>query len=338
MFRPPRQKSTISDVAKEAGVSTATVSFVVNKTKAVTPEVEARVKEAIDKLEYQPSRTAKSLRTGKSEILGLIIPDLTNPFFTRLAQDIEQEARLQGYATLLTDSHDNQQLQGQLITTLESRGVDGILLVPALHTGRAPLCKTPLVFLDRTAGTATPIQSNKYQGGQQAAQHLIELGHRHIAILAGPRRPYGLSERVSGMMDALAKANLAVALEAIEYGYYSVESGRQGTFNLIGRTAFTALIAANDTLALGALSALQSSGKNVPKEVSLIGFDDIPWASLSYPALTTICQDTRELARQALHAVFQYPDYLPKQIATQLVIRNSTAAPYLDGGSKEGKV
>lgn len=155
-----RQKTTIADVAKEARVSTATVSFVLNNTKPVTPEVERRVREAVNRLGFQPSRTAKSLRTGKSETLGLIIPDLTNPFFTRLAQGVEQEARLQGYATLLADSHDDQALQTQLIGKLQERTVDGILIVPALQTSQSLGSRVPLVCLDRPAGSE-PIQSDR---------------------------------------------------------------------------------------------------------------------------------------------------------------------------------
>lgn len=168
-----------------------------------------------------------------------------------------------------------------------------------------------------------------------AAQHLIDLGHRSVALLAGPRRTEGQSERLAGMLSAFERAGIEVQPQAISYGEYSVESGRQGTFELLERVKLTALIAANDTLALGALSALQSRGFRVPEQVSLIGFDDIPWAALSYPALTTVHQDIGALARQALEEVLhsqatagsEQTSRAMIRIPTRLMVRESAGPP-----------
>lgn len=328
-----RPKVTMADVARQAGVSTATVSFVLNNTKPVTPEVHRRVEQAMHSLGYQPSHAAQMLRTGKSATLGLVIPDLTNPFFPKLAQDVEQEARALGYAVLLADSHDDLALQDELLQNLERRGVDMLLVVPAMHTSATLKAGVPVVVLDRLAGETPSVQSDKYQGGALAAQHLLNLGHRDFAILAGPDRNSAPGERVRGMLDTLEAAGVSVPSPCIVFGEYSVESGRSGTQALLSSgEAFTALLAANDTLALGALSALQSTGKRVPDDISLIGFDDISWASLSSPPLTTIRQDTRELARQALHLALKGQAGQPSTVGTMLMLRASTAAPKVKGG------
>lgn len=318
----------MADVARQAGVSTATVSFVLNSSKPVTPEVRQRVQSAIVALGYRPSHAAQALRTGRSATLGLMIPDLTNPFFPKLAQDVEQEARALGYAVLLADSHDDLSLQNELIQNFERRGVDGLLIVPAMKTSDTLQASVPIIVLDRLAGETPAVHSDKWQGGALAAEHLLKLGHREFGILAGPERNQGIGERVRGMLDTLAAAGVELPASRLVFGEYSVESGRAGTQHLLdGGGTFTALLCANDTLALGALSALQSAGKTVPQDISLIGFDDIAWAALSSPPLTTIRQDTRELARAALHMALSGEEQAPQTVGTTLSLRSSTAAP-----------
>ncbi|WP_229670760.1 LacI family DNA-binding transcriptional regulator [Deinococcus aquiradiocola] len=319
----------MADVAREAGVSTATVSFVLNNTKAVTPAVQARVEAAVQALGYRPSHAAQALRTGRSLALGLIIPDLTNPFFPKLAQDIEQEARTRGYAVLLADSHDDPALQQEHLGTLAQRGVDVLLVVPAVGTDDTLTADVPLIAIDRAAGDTPLVHSDKRQGGQIAAQHLLDLGHREFAVLAGPSRHGGVGERVRGMLGTLERAGVPVRKGRIYESDYSLLAGREGARHLL-QTApgFTALLAANDTLALGALSALTEAGITVPGQVSLVGFDDIPWSALSAPSLTTVRQDTRQMARQAIELALQTvnaPQVAPLPVGTTLTVRGSTA-------------
>lgn len=320
----------MADVARQAGVSTATVSFVLNGTKAVTPAVKRRVEHAVERLGYRPSHAAQTLRTGRSLAVGLIIPDLTNPFFPKLAQDIEQEARARGYTVLLADSHDDAELQRQHLETLEQRGVDVLLVVPAVGTTGTLRAGVPLIALDRSVGQTPLIQSDKWQGGALAARHLVELGHREIAVLAGPDRNGVAGERVRGMTETLAASGVVLKEQRMYHSEYSVEAGRAGAHRLLEQApGFTALLAANDTLALGALSAFNDSGVAVPGDVSLVGFDDISWAALSSPGLTTVRQNTRQMARQAIEQALapEGEAVRPAVVETTLVIRGSTAAP-----------
>lgn len=323
-----RSRITIADVAREAGVSTATVSFVLNNTKAVTPAVQTRVEEAMKALGYRPSHAAQTLRTGRSLAVGLIIPDLTNPFFPKLAQDIEQEARARGYAVLLADSHDDPRLQQEHLGMLEQRGVDALLVVPAVGTAATLTAAVPLVVLDRAAGETPLVHSDKRQGGQIAAQHLLDLGHRDFAILAGPSRQGRVGERVQGMLATLERWGVPITPERVYPSEYSLLAGREGAGRLLrDAPGFTALLAANDTLALGALSALHEAGITVPGQVSLVGFDDIPWAALSAPSLTTVRQDTRQMAGQAIELALRAAGALPTApvpVRTSLIVRGST--------------
>ena len=330
---PSRTAVTIADVAKAANVSAATVSFVLNNTKAITPEVRARVETAVKKLSYQPSHMAKALRTGKTATLGLLIPDLTNPYFPKLAQDIERAASKAGYAMLFADSHDDAATQQKALRHLENRGVDMILVVPVVGTDDALKSHVPLVVLDRSAG-AMSVKSDEFLGGQQASKHLLELGHKRFAILAGPQNNGQPGQRVQGMMSAIAEAGLSIKLENLIFSDYSAESGRTGMKQLLETAeSFTGILATSDTLALGALSALQSAGLQVPNDFSLVGFDDIPWAALSYPPLTSVRQDTATLASQAIEIALHLHKYglessvKSKLVKTELMIRASSAKP-----------
>ena len=318
---------TLVQVAREAGVSTATVSFVVNGTKPVSPAVEQRVRTAIRTLGYQPSHTAQALRTGRSVALGLLIPDLTNPFFPKLAQSIEQEARRRGYAVLLSDSHDDPELQAEALTTFARRGVDALLVVPAVGTAQRLQAALPLILIDREVEDHPMVQSDKVQGGRLAAAHLMALGHREVVILAGPDRHGEPGERVQGMLEEIGRAGARLPATALHYSSYGVEDGRAGAYALLdAHPGATALLAANDTLALGALSAAQSRGLDVPGDLSLVGFDDISWAALSSPALTTVRQDTQALARRAVEQALQPgpPPVSLARIPTELIVRGST--------------
>ncbi|MGY2895329.1 LacI family DNA-binding transcriptional regulator [Deinococcus sp. UYEF24] len=355
-----RSPVTIADVARHAGVSTATVSFVLNKTKTVTAEVRDRVLSSTQELGYQPSHAARALRTGKTATIGLIIPDLTNPFFPKLAQDVEREAAALGYAVLLADSHDDLERQARAIQNMEGKNVDMMLVIPALGTLSLPATAVPLVILDRSlpgqnqagqdhAGQHLSVSSDEFSGGQQAAAHLLGLGHTTFAVLAGPaqavaasaevRSSGGYSRRVQGMLSALQSAGIPESATVLVHSDYTAEGGRQATQDLLhSEQVFTAMLATSDTLALGALSALQHAGKRVPQDVSLVGFDDIPWAALSFPALTTVRQQTAELAKQAVAlALSSGPASLssgtaspstlssarPSLVPTQLVVRGS---------------
>ena len=326
--RVPKMK----DVAQHAGVSVATVSYVLNGTKPLSRAVEERVQASISALGFRPSHTAQALRTGKSETVGLIIPDLTNPFFPKLAQDIEREAQRQGYAVLLSDSHNDPQLQARAIQQLVRRGVDCLVIVPALGARHIPALPIPAVLLDRPLHDVPCVYCDERAGGHAAASHLLALGHQKFSILAGPDpalHPGMLpSERILGMREALSDAGITLPESRVVHSSYGTEGGTLAVEYLIAAgEPFTAVLAANDTLALGALHALLRHDRRVPNDVSLVGFDDIPWSAVSFPTLTTVHQDTHELARRAIQLALGCTGQGAEPIPTQLVIRQSSGVP-----------
>ena len=315
----------MADVARRAGVSTATVSNALNGTGRVSKEASDRVRAAVGELGYLPSQTARNLKTGRSRTIGLVLPDITNPFFPKLAQDVERAASERGYAVLLADTGGSLARERQAVRNLISRGVEAILLVPAGADGPGLDSRTPVVLLDRTDGKSG-LNSDHAAGGALVARHLLELGHREFVILAGPESLQSALARVEAMRETIQAAGITVPASRVLSSAFSVQAGLAAIKTLLAERSarFTAVLAANDALALGALSGLLQAGLRVPQEVSVTGFDDIPWAALAAPALTTVHQDTAALADAALRLAL---DGLKSSgpIPVQLIVRGSTA-------------
>jgi LacI family transcriptional regulator len=331
--------ATMNDVARVADVSIATVSHVINGTRFVSPERVDRVQAAMRELDYTPDATARSLRMGRTHTIGLVIPDNTNPFFAELARWIEEAGFHAGYTTILGNSGERPDRERQYVSTLLSKRVDGLIIAPWRKPGAATArvlrkAPIPIVVIDRTdvLRTADAVLYDDVGGGRQAGEHLLALGHARIAAIAGPPDPGHAPGRLDGFLSALADAGVAIADDAIVSSDYHFEGGRAATAELLTRgVRFTALFAANDLMAAGAIRELTGHGLTVPRDVSVVGFDDAPLAEMTSPALTTVRQPVEEMGDTAMSLLLARVTGAAAKgggrhvLPTALVVRDSTA-------------
>ena len=327
------------DVAERAGVSVTTVSHVVNETRPVSDELRQRVSAAMDELGYQPNRLARSLRLQETHTIGMIVPDSANPFFAEVARGIEDTSFEQSYNVILCNSDGNLDKELLYTNVLVEKQVDGILFVAAgvstEHIRALQTRRMPLVLVDRDIpGVAVDsVLTDNARGGWQAIHYLIELGHRRIGCITGPSDVTPSAERVTGYRQALREAGIAADENLVVKGDFQYQSGFRATQQLLEvNDPPTAVFACNDLMAVGAISAVIESGRKVPADLSVIGFDDVPLASFTNPPLTTIAQPKYEmgaLATTMLLERVQDRDTPPRRklLDTSLFVRHSTASP-----------
>lgn len=305
--------ATIRDVARLAGVSTATVSQVTSGRNNVSAHLAERVRKAVEALDYHPDILARSLRVRHTNIIGVVMPQIASPFFSEVLRGIEDEAKQRQYSILICDSAADPNVERQLLSTLMARRVDGVLLAaadPYFSFDKLPRKRVPMVFFDRLpAGCRGPaVVVNNAKGALEGTQHLIQLGHRRIAIITGQLALSTATERLEGFRNAMGAAGLAVPEEYAQCGEFRLEGGYQRTIDLMKLTPRpTALFVANYEMTLGALRALRELGIKCPDAVSVVGFDDMvmgpdgfSWSTMFSPQPTTIGQPSHQIGREAI--------------------------------------
>jgi LacI family transcriptional regulator len=304
--------ATIKEIAKRAKVSAATVSHVVNNTRYVSDEVRARVEAAVAALGYVPNAVARSLRMRGTQTLGMMVPDIGNVFFAELVRAVEDECYRQGYSLVLCNSDDDPAKQATYLRTLMSKRVDGLVLIAA--GADAELCRLlattwlPLVVVDREIEgvTADLVEVDHEHGGYLAGRYLLDLGHRDIAVIAGPSDIAVSRQRIYGFERALRETRAPRRTEYLVHASFTTQGGYEAAKRLLALPRPpTAIFACNDLLALGAIHAAREARRKVPEDLSVVGFDDIALAAFVSPRLTTVRQPkTRigELAAQLLIA------------------------------------
>lgn len=328
--------SSIKDIAAEAGVSTATVSHVINKTRFVSEAVRARVLEAIELHDYYPNAHARSLASGSSRILGLVISDIANPFFPELVKSIEAAAFENGYDVVLSNTNYDADRASHYVRRFIERKVAGVALMTS-EMDKSLIDElarraVPVVFLD--SGAAGLHMSNLRvgydEGIKQAILHLVELGHRNVAFISGLPHLRSAKRRLEAFRETM-RAVLPGATERIYTGDFQIEGGRRAALEILSAAELpTAVVAANDLMAFGAISEFRRADLNVPRDISVVGFDDIAFSSLIEPALTTVNLPLNDLGKRAVEALLttlSSPTQHGVELAipTRLVIRNSTA-------------
>ncbi|MCP4402321.1 MAG: LacI family transcriptional regulator [bacterium] len=317
---------TIHDVAEHAGVSLSTVSRVLNDYDSVNPQTRENVEAAIKAVKYERSKSEKSKERAVSRAVGLIIPNILNPFFPLLVKGIEQASKIHGYSLVLCDSENDVNVEEQHIKTLCERKVDGIILIPSsetTHVESLQESRLPFVFLDRyldIEGTSSVVTDNE-EGAYQAVKYLLKLGHTRIVNLTGPKTLSTEKSRIRGYQQALAEEQLPYPEELSIAGDYSVDGAYREIKELLRRdVSFSAIFAANDMMAFGARQALKDHGLKVPDDVSLVGYDDILFSSII--ALTTVAQPSYEMGKNAILLLL---DLIHGRISTpqQIVLRPS---------------
>jgi DNA-binding LacI/PurR family transcriptional regulator len=338
-----RRPATVSirDVAQRAGVSIATVSRTVNRIPTVNPELAKRVWRAIDEVGYLPNTQARALVSGRSRMLGLIVSEITNPFFPELVQEFETLAVAQGYEVLIGSTSYEPARTESLIRRMLQRNVDGVAVmtfgIEEDLVQKLVEREFPLVFVD--AGPDLPnirvLKVDYAEGIRQGVQHLAALGHRRIAFITGPLRLRSAVARRDAFLKAMAELGLTVPAEHIVEGRHTMEGGICSMEQLIALAELpTAVMCSNDMTAIGVLHALYRTTHKVPCEISVVGFDDIHLAQFVLPPLTTVQMSCTHLAAAAIEALRagiepDHPRSRTKEwrIPTRLVVRQSTAFP-----------
>jgi LacI family transcriptional regulator len=291
--------TTLRDVAKLAGVSTAAASYVLTGKKKMSEEVIERVHQAMSATGYKPNQSARALRTGQTKTLGLIVPDITNPFFPQLAQAIEMRARAEGYATVLMESSYEANTEARELEFLTQRGVDGLIWILSGH-GRLPAEKptVPTVLFDYAPHDWHTIHADDYGGGRMQARFALQAGHTNVALLWGPLSITAIQERRRGFYDE-SNSKLKIALELESPFSLTLAKGLERKL-LAQQDEYSLLVCGNDVLAIAAMKVFKKAGVEIPGKISVIGFDDTPLSDIVDPPLTTIAQPIKKLGSQAV--------------------------------------
>lgn len=319
---PESKRLTISELARVLGVSPATVSNAVNGRHNLSAETRQRVLSAISELGYSPSHLAKALRTGRTDTLGLVLPNITNPLFPLMAQEIERAASARGQAVMLMDSQDDLGRQAQALASLNSRSVDAVILVACRGTETAHLPRD-VILIDAPSNPRSNVSSDHFLGGQLAARHLLDLGHTRISVLAGPENSGVARERHEGARSVLRGAGLDFVRTF--HSSYGLEHGEHYARTQHRAKESSAVYAVSDSLAVGLIRGFAQTGVQVPQDVSVMGFDDVIWAELITPALSTIRQNTAAIAQAAVQMALGEGGQ-PRAVAVELVPRHSTGS------------
>lgn len=335
---------TIKDVARHAGVAPSTVSNFLTGNARVSDPTSKRIQEAIDELGYIPNMAARSLRVNQTHTIGLIVPDISNPFFSEIVRAIGHVSQRLKYTLLLCDSASDANREKELLENLLRQRVDGILMI---HTGLrddylhiANQASRPIVFVDRAVEGGVNIVTDNAAGGRLAARHLLGLGHRRIGVLAGDAHVGNVQNRLQAFQDELAAQSCHIEPEHFITGAQTFETGRDVTLLLQTPQPPTAIFATNDIIALGAWRTLVEQHVSIPQDVSLIGYDNIDMTNIAVPSLTTIGQDKYEMGRQAVLALLNMvknKETAPAKttcITPQLIVRNSTCNVEADSRAK----
>jgi LacI family transcriptional regulator len=337
----PRRGPTSHDVARRAGVSQSTVSRALSGDPNVSEETRAKVVAAAEELDYSPDLVARSLITRKSRRVGVVVSNITNPFYPHLVDVLERDFSALGYNMLLFNEQDADEQQN-FLELYQGRAVDGFVFASAVigfaAADRIHQSGVPVVFLNRHIEDERfdRVVSDNRAGGRRAAEHLVDLGHRRIAQIAGPPETSTAHERDEGFRSTLEKLGLPLDAELNLSGPYEHATGLDGCRRLLAlEEPPRAIFGGNDVIALGAGDAARSGGRRMPEDLSVVGFDDIAMSAWESIGLTTVRQPLAEMARVSAELLVEQLDGAPREPAervfpTELLVRRTTgAAPAL---------
>lgn len=345
--------ATIYDVAKRANVSPSTVSRVFNNTARISEATRARVLQAAQELDYHPSALASGLAKKRTLIIGLVIPDIQNPYSATLARGVQDMVFSQGYVPIICNTDGDPEKELHVLREIYRHGVDGFIITPPQlqitpevnRYIRKLLDKgVPIVFVGNRLNDPNVdfVTSRAQDGAFQAVSYLVSLGHRAIGFIGGYYTRGIAVGRWLGYQEALITNQLPIRPEWMVEADLSQDGGEQALHRLLDLpNPPTALLAVNDLMAIGAIMACRKRGIRVPEQMSIVGFDDIPFAALTTPPLTTVAQPTYELGYKAAELLlrrFQQPNLPPQQVTLQckLVIRQTTAPPVAQRSADSG--
>jgi len=299
-----RRKVTIREVAARAGVSVSTVSRVLNGRDAhhMRPETKERVLRAIEELEYTPVKAARSLRRQRTQVIGVLLPDISNPFFSLLARGVASVAFENGYSTLICDSDHSVEKESRYLDILLAEGVEGIVFVPV---GRPDMGRIErllrrgikIVAADRRVEGLPTVEADNRGGSRELTRYVLGLGYRRVAYIAGPKEVSTAQDRLLGFKEAMEQAGLAPV--AVRHGNFTYESGYELARSILEKEEVDAIMCGNDLMAIGAIRAAEDLGLRVPEDLGVTGFDHVPWSDLVQPKLTTANVPAYQLGQEA---------------------------------------
>ena len=330
-------RPTIYDVARLAGVSTATVSRALNGTGQISTSTSAAIDAAVRQLGYEPNTVARSLVTKTTQTIALLLPDIANPFYAALVSGIQERALAAGSTMLLCTTEGDPEREEQYLSLLRAKQVDGVLVdglvLPPERIADFVREGLPIVCLDRDIDSSSVplVQVDNRLGARLATEHLLSLGHTRIAHVAGAPGLRISDERIGGYSDALASATVEHNRRLVAVGSFTEEGGYEAMRALLVVSKLTAVFAANDLSALGVMHAIIESGRRIPDDVSVVGFDDLRLAGHTTPPLTTIHQPAFEIAQRATQLLLDLAagrevSQRLHLLEPELVVRGSTAA------------
>lgn len=331
----------------------ATVSAVINKKASVRTELRQRVLDAVQALDYHPDQVARSLRVRRTHTIGILIAEISSPFFPDVIRGVEHEARARGYSLIICDSNEDPALEQTNLDTLFARRVDGVLLAPTAGftaQDRATRRRFPVVLFDRISrgSSGSAVVTDNFGGAYDAARHLIGLGHERLSIITGPLALPNARERLEGFRQALQEASLPLREEYLRRGDFQSESGYQHGCELMRLpTPPTAVFSCGINITLGLMQALRELRVPCPERVSVVSFDDFGWAANFNPPLTTVAQATLEMGKQAVQMLLRKMQSFKEGVdgeeaevivlKTELRVRDSTAPPCSLGPSPKSE-
>lgn len=337
----PRRHVTIRDVARAAGVSVSTVSASVNNTDYVSAAMRARIETAVERLHYRPNDLARGLRLQRTRTIAVVVPDLSNSFYTEIVQGLEDYAGAVNYTLLIGDSRERAAEESKYLDSFHRRRVDGVVRIPAIDArgveSAAILGSIPVVYADRffrvkRSGVGR-VGINNAEAAFDATRYLVGLGHRRVGIIMGPATVLTAAERLAGYRRALRSSRLSVSADLVRVGDNQMLGGHREAIELLTRPDRpTAIFCTNNMMTLGALQAIQELKLKCPKDVSLLGFDDFYWATLLRPPITMVRQPAREIGMTAARVLIDFIDghngmKSEHILPTTLMVRESCCPP-----------
>ncbi|WP_340400167.1 LacI family DNA-binding transcriptional regulator [Paenibacillus sp. FSL H8-0079] len=328
-------KATIYDIAREAGVSIATVSQVINGKGKISEKRRAEIMEIMERLHYQPSAIAAALTGKQTYTLGLLVPDISNPYFAELARAVEDRSRQLGYSVVICSTDNKDERVERYLNLLQQKRVDGMMIGTGIDNAEilSPLLQQsiPVALIARHMPSLSvhTVTIDDILGGRLAAEHLLELGHTRVAVLSEPSKVSSSQERVHGFRETLIKAGYTLEPNQIRESAADLSSAKKEALLLLGEIDHpTGLFCCNDIQAIGALQAAKELGLRVPEDVSIIGFDNTILASVTSPPLTTVAQPIEDLGHRAVDLLIEELKDERKEpqkivLKPELVIRDS---------------
>ncbi|MCG9595483.1 substrate-binding domain-containing protein [Vibrio sp. Isolate25] len=308
--------ATMKDIARLAGVSTSTVSHVINKSRYVSEEISERVNKAAQELNYTPSALARSLKMNRTKTIGMLVTTSTNPFFGEVVKGVERSCYQQGYNLILCNTEGDNERMRESINTLLQKRVDGLILMcSSLEGERIDVFEKypdiPVVVMDwgPMLFTSDKIQDNSLRGGYMAAKHLIEAGHKEIGCITGPLVKHQAQMRYEGYKRALIEASLEFNPNWIIEADFECEGGHEAFIKMHAKGPLpSSIFVCNDMMAMGVINAANEKGIRIPQDLSIVGYDDIQISKFMTPALTTIHQPKYRLGKAAVEALLKKLD------------------------------